>query len=376
MNRVLRIAPLLSLVLSLGCQAAGADCDDPTFGTYGGKADGTVRTLTPGVPANGILEASDDEVLYAFTASAGATVRLEVTQAGSSRGLDTILRVFGPSGAGGAGDEIASDDEGGWGQLSEIEALEIAEDGDYLVQLTVDPIGDTDFSREKTFRLLLEIEGGTPDPGTPVADLPKEIHWVRNSAEYQAIVSQGYAVATLRIMDRHAAGDLPDSWAVVLDVDETIMSNSQYRFERATGVGTTWWGWVARREATLLPGAREFIQRVRTLGGTVALVTNRHVSQCRATADNLARVGVEYDVILCQDGDREKEGRWQSVENGTAAPGLGAAEIVMWVGDNIHDFRGMDQEHRHDASSFGDFGTRFIVMPNPMSGSWSSNPKL
>ena len=47
----------------------------------------------------------------------------------------------------------------------------------------------------------------------------------------------------------------------------------------------------------------------------------------------------------------------------------------MWVGDNIHDFPGMEQEHRHDPRAFEDFGARFVIVPNPMSGSWVSNPQ-
>lgn len=369
------LAVLFALLLALGCASPGGGVGPEGEEVWGGKADGSVRTLEPGVAANGEIEAVDDEILYSFSANAGASVHLEVTHAGSTLGLDTILTIYGPSSAAGRGDEVASDDEAGWGQLSEIDGATLPEEGDYLVVLSVDPSGDTDFSRVHRYRLLLELTGG--EGGGPVleGELPKQVHWVRNSAEYQALVRQGYNAATARIMELDQAGELPGSWAVVLDVDETILSNSTYRMERELGAGTTWWSWVARREATLLPGAREFIQRVQTLGGTVALVTNRHVSQCPATEDNLAAVGVSYDVILCQDGEREKEGRWQSVEDGTAAEGLAPAEIVLWVGDNIHDFRGMDQEHRHDPDNFDDFGTRFIVMPNPMSGSWTRNPQ-
>jgi len=51
----------------------------------------------------------------------------------------------------------------------------------------------------------------------------------------------------------------------------------------------------------------------------------------------------------------------------------------VWLarpGDNIEDFPGMDQEIRFESEDgFIDFGERFIVMPNPMYGSWYENPR-
>src|SRR5690606_34483276 len=216
-----------------------------------------------------------------------------------------------------------------------------------------------------------------PDALEPAAALPNEVHWVRNSAEYRASVWQTYQAARQTLDAQKATDSLPAQWAVALDVDETVLSNSLYRRERALGLGTSWPAWTRRREATVLPGARAFIDHVRAMGGVVALVTNRHVSQCRDTAENLAAEDVEYDVLLCQDGTSDKRPRWESVEAGTAAEGVAASEIVLWLGDNIHDFPGLEQELRlEDESALLDFGRRYFVLPNPMSGSWSSNPKL
>ena len=370
-----RLLSLPALLLALaGCETSpGAP-----FGAVGpfgvGKADGSAREIEAETPVTGAITSADHAEFFVFAASAGTVIDVEVTQAGSSRGLDTFLRVLGPMGPQGTYDEeVASDDESGYGQLSRIEGLELAE-GDYVIELTVDPSGATDLSRPNDYRLVLEAEGGMVDPPL-TGDLPKEVHYVRNSAEYVGVVSQAYRAATLQIEYLAQNEELGEEWAVIMDVDETILSNSQYRRERGLGVGTTWWQWVGREEATALPGADAFMDRVRALGGHVALVTNRHASQCRNTENNLAAQGIEYDVILCQDGERDKEGRWQQVERGEASAELAPQQVVMWVGDNIHDFRGMGQEHREDPSAFGDFGTRFIIVPNPMSGSWVSNPQ-
>ena len=71
---------------------------------------------------------------------------------------------------------------------------------------------------------------GTAPAGTAV--MPDSVHWVRNSAEYEAAVLQAYRLATERL-DKLRAGRASGAWAVVADADETLLSNSQYQKERA-----------------------------------------------------------------------------------------------------------------------------------------------
>src|SRR5262245_50452758 len=107
----------------------------------------------------------------------------------------------------------------------------------------------------------------TPRPG---ASDPDSIRWVRDAAEYRAAVVQTYRMATAHV-EREAAGHAAGTWAVVLDADETILSNLVYQQERARAglpySTESWAAWVKRREATALPGAAEFLTRVRGLGG-------------------------------------------------------------------------------------------------------------
>ncbi|MFK7989979.1 MAG: HAD family acid phosphatase [Sandaracinaceae bacterium] len=368
-----------ALLSVFACCLALLGCESPATGGVGpfgsGKVDGQARDLEPDLPAEGTLGTEVDEEYFLFSASAGSVVTIEITQAGSSRGLDTFMRVLGPMGPQGRAEtEIAFDDEAGYGQLSKIESLELSEEGDYVIEVRPDPSGDNDFASPRRFRILLTEEAGVVAPAVS-GDLPKEVHYVRNSAEYVGVVSQAYALATMRIEAAAAADELPADWAVIMDVDETILSNSQYRRERGLGMSTSWWQWVAREDARALPGADAFMDRVRELGGRVALVTNRHISQCDFTGRNLDAQGIEYDILLCQDGERSKQPRWDSVADGTASPDVGPVEVMMWIGDNIHDFPEMEQEQRHDPSAFSEFGHRFVIVPNPMSGSWVSNPQ-
>ena len=103
-------------------------------------------------------------------------------------------------------------------------------------------------------------------------------------------------------------------------------------------------------------------------------MTNRRAAQCAATEDNLKRLALPYDVILCRAETSEKEERWNALAAGTAVPGLPALEIVMWVGDNIMDFPDLTQDARGNEHALDDFGDRFIVLPNPIYGSWEKRP--
>ena len=94
-----------------------------------------------------------------------------------------------------------------------------------------------------------------------------------------------------------------------------------------------------------------------------------------AEADNLRALDLPFDVILCKGESGDKAPRWRQVETGTAHPDLPPLEIVMWLGDNIHDFPGLDQELRFASpEELTEFGDRFFILPNPLYGSWRGNP--
>jgi 5'-nucleotidase (lipoprotein e(P4) family) len=214
-----------------------------------------------------------------------------------------------------------------------------------------------------------------PEPG----ELDRSAHWLRNSAEYQAAVRQAFNIASDRVR-ADAAGREDGTWAVAVDADETIIDNSDYEKELAlVGKESTdelWDGWVARRAAPPLPGAIDFLELVHELGGRVAVVTNRIDDHCPDTRANFLAFDIPFDVILCRTDGRRKEPRWKMIEDGSASPDLPPLEIVLWMGDNIRDFPDLDQGLRFDAAeSYTAFGERFIVLPNPIYGSWTKNPK-
>ena len=205
------------------------------------------------------------------------------------------------------------------------------------------------------------------------------VHWARTSAEYRALAVQSYRLARERVLAA-AAGRRPRSWAVVLDVDETVLDTSLYAKERmAAGGGfdeASWAEHVRRRVDRAVPGARDFLEAVHGQSGVIALVTNRREPICEDTRQNLASERLPFDVVLCraEDAPGDKGPRFQQVESGVALPELGRLEILAFVGDNILDFPGGAQSLR-DApdDSLALFGTRYFVLPNPVYGSWERN---
>ncbi len=242
-------------------------------------------------------------------------------------------------------------------------------------------------SRPQTVRLSLLMlillagcRGGADSASSPRSGtgMPLALHWMRSSAEYRALLHQTYALAAERLAER-VDGREPGTWAVALDGDETVFDNSQYQKERtAQGLDFTpksWLEWCRRREAGTVPGVRRFLERVEELGGRIVVVSNRTVQTQEDTEANLRGEEIPFDVVLLEVDDGEKEPRWRSVEEGTTHANLPPLEIVMWIGDNIRDFPGLDQRVREgNADALRRFGDSFFVVPNPVYGSWQGNP--
>lgn len=218
-----------------------------------------------------------------------------------------------------------------------------------------------------------------PADATAAGAVPRDVHWVRSAAEFRAIFVQTYRAATDRLREL-VAGRPTGSWAVIMDADETILDNSEY--QRRIGLRgesfdiATWNEWVREQAADSLPGAAAFIRAVSELGGRVAIVTNRDEIVCDETRANLQRLAMTVDVVLCQvPGESGKAGRFDAVRRGTTPAGLPPLDVVMFVGDNIHDFPGATQQLRDAApAAFAAFGDTWFVLPNPMYGSWERNP--
>ncbi len=204
--------------------------------------------------------------------------------------------------------------------------------------------------------------------------------WMRTTAEYRALCYQGYNAAMAEV-DRALADPARSGkpLAIVLDCDETVVDNTA-ALARAAADGnglytSPWWNaWVARGEAEALPGAADFLNAVHAKGVAIFYVTNRLESTgYAATERNLCALGfpsVDRKHLLLAVDTGNKQIRFDQI--------AARYDVVCYMGDNAGDLPigtyGKDRAGRNaviDAHR-ADFGTKYIVFPNPVYGAWVS----
>jgi 5'-nucleotidase (lipoprotein e(P4) family) len=218
---------------------------------------------------------------------------------------------------------------------------------------------------------LLQGALANEDPGPPTTETA--LKYVRDSAEYHAITTMVYRMATEQLQEVKK-GARP--WAVVLDVDETVLDNSTYQLERrAYGFhyeSVSWLAWCERRQAGTVPGVKAFIDAVRDAGGEVAYVTNRKVAVTDATRDNLDDHGLwkKGDVLCLRTDTSDKAPRRESLRTGDGDCSFGKpTRIAMYIGDTMGDF---PADGESASTRLELLGERAFLLPNPMYGEWQS----
>jgi acid phosphatase len=168
--------------------------------------------------------------------------------------------------------------------------------------------------------------------------------------------------------------------AIVLDVDETVLDNSPQQARTILAGGSfdpeAWGAWVDEARAPAVPGAREFLALADSLGVGVFYVTNRDQPLEEATRRNLEAEGLpldpDVDTVLSRG---EREG-WSSDKTSRRAAIAEGYRIVLLVGDDFNDFvpaRIPREERDRLLERYRDrWGDRWIMIPNPVYGSWES----
>jgi 5'-nucleotidase (lipoprotein e(P4) family) len=204
------------------------------------------------------------------------------------------------------------------------------------------------------------------------------IKYVRDSEEYAALARQVYRVAAAAAIG--AARDLNGrAWGVVMDVDETALDNSAYQLERsAYGLPADAASRIAfqgRGESGVVPGAADFVARIRKAGGHVAWLSNREPELTQATRANLERVGLWNDddrLCLLDTAQRTKAVRRAEVVTGRGGCSWSTPlSVLAFVGDQMSDFP-TAAEGIPNTGTDSAFGSTAFLLPNPMYGEWTT----
>lgn len=198
--------------------------------------------------------------------------------------------------------------------------------------------------------------------------------WQQQSAEYKALCFQAYNLAALRLNESlQQQNGLPP--AIVTDIDETILDNSPFTVHTALqGVAYSdqaWQEWTAKAAADTVPGALSFLKYAASKGVQIFYITNRAAAEKAATLKNLQRWKFpdadDAHLLLKTTGSAKEERRKLVAQT---------HNILLFLGDNLNDFSGIfehqpyQQREQLTKQSAIDFGSRFIVLPNPMYGDW------
>ena len=206
------------------------------------------------------------------------------------------------------------------------------------------------------------------------AKLPNDVRWVRESKEYVALCNQVYANAIDKLQDtispnNYSLNIINNNYAVVMDLDETVLDNSDYQVElynkNEKYNPDSWDEWVVKEDAKLVPGAYEYISFLRNHNIQIIFISNRMHKRLQETKNNMLELGIYSDndiYLLRLDRSDKKTIRRAEIFNSTGRmKGFKQFEIIQYLGDAIGDF---------EVDNLDRFGLDQFVFPNPMYGKW------
>lgn len=242
-----------------------------------------------------------------------------------------------------------------------------------------------------TAQPVVEIQSeGVGDPSVSNDERLNAVLWLQTAAEYRAATIQAFQVAQ-RMLGRSLADlawtaaeeqsgnptSLPP--AVIVDIDETVLDNSPFEARQIRGgqefSEDIWNTWVQEAKAQPVSGAVTFAKEAAARGVTVFYVSNRLATQESATRANLAATGFPVDTAVDAVLLRNEKPDWQSDKSTRRRDIASRYRIIMIIGDDFNDFTSAARgswEQRLEAVDRAAplWGSKWIIIPNPMYGSW------
>ncbi|MBV9478456.1 MAG: hypothetical protein JO315_20505 [Acidobacteria bacterium] len=218
--------------------------------------------------------------------------------------------------------------------------------------------------------------------------------WVQQSAEYRASALQAYAAARRALdaaladkswtgADEEKNDDPSQPPVIVLDLDETAIDNTAFEarlIEQGADYDpktfdATWATWSGESAARAIPGAAEFLNYAKSRGVTPYYVTNRLEKEEANVRRNLETLGFPLsdteDTLLM----REERKEWTSDKTSRRAFVASTHRVLLLLGDDLNDFTNAREKSAAERDAIiqntrDRWGTRWIIIPNPIYGSW------
>ncbi len=221
-------------------------------------------------------------------------------------------------------------------------------------------------------------------------DLINATLWTQSSVEFKATSMAAFKLAEVMLdralanKDWTAALEQGDNYqnkppAVILDVDETVLDNSEYEAwlikAKKNYSSKTWMPYIDAAISNPIPGSKEFIEYAKSKGVEIFYLSNRKAPGEAGTRKNLKKFGYpineKFDTVLLR-GEREE---WGSAKGTRRAHVAKDYRVLMLLGDNMGDFvdaRKADLAEREEilAKYKDNWSTKWIMIANPMYGSW------
>lgn len=203
------------------------------------------------------------------------------------------------------------------------------------------------------------------------------VAWYQNATEAKALYAQGYNAAKETLSKKVKAHKGGKPLAIVLDIDETVLDNSPYQAYNALynqSFPEGWQEWVNSAQAKPVYGAKSFLDYADAQDVEIFYVSDRsHETDLKATIKNLKKEKLpqadKAHVLLKKEGEEGKSERRDKVRTDY--------NLAMLFGDNLLDFEDPKAATAESRDAFlkqheDDFGSKYIIFPNPMYGSWES----
>jgi acid phosphatase len=230
----------------------------------------------------------------------------------------------------------------------------------------------------------------------PVMDMLNSVAWQQTAVEHTACYLQAWNSARralpAALKDKSWTAALEQSGnfrklppAIIVDIDETVLDNSPGQARQMLdGQGAfdpaIWKAWTAEKAAKALPGAADFVRLAAARRVTVFYVTNRGPEEQDDVRANLRAEGFPVaetgkpaigDTLLMA-GEKPD---WTSDKSSRRAIVARFYRVIMLAGDDLNDFVparvSLAERQARVAGRESWWGERWIVLPNPMYGSWA-----